>query len=300
MTRTDLLPIAAALGDGRIDDAERACGTALALRPHEPALLQIASLISLTAGRLDEALRRARSALALAPDHSPTLVVAGRAARRLGDGPGAVAAFRRAAIVSPERAEPAFLLCAALLEAGDPAALALLDGVTRRFPANALGWDEIGRTLAAAGKHEAALAAFSRAFEAAPSVTLALRRAAVLKDLGRLSETRDAIAAARALGPLPARAWFMLGLVLQDLGSLAASADAYRKALDLDEAIAEAAVNLGIVLQETGDLDGARTAYGHAIRARPDTFGRIAQAITAPPKGELWLDLDALRASLAG
>ena len=62
--------------------------------------------------------------------------------------------------------------------------------------------------------------------------------------------------------------------------------------------MAEAAVNLGICEQRMGDLEAAKNAYRQAMRIRPDTVGRIAQALTTAPKGELWLDLRALRASL--
>ena len=44
----------------------------------------------------------------------------------------------------------------------------------------------------------------------------------------------------------------------------------------------------------------ADRVMGLALRLRPDTFGRVAQALAAAPTGEAWLDLAALRHSLAG
>jgi hypothetical protein len=38
---------------------------------------------------------------------------------------------------------------------------------------------------------------------------------------------------------------------------------------------------------------------GRAIALMPSAFGRVAQALTTSPKGELWLDLTALRAHLS-
>jgi len=52
------------------------------------------------------------------------------------------------------------------------------------------------------------------------------------------------------------------------------------------------------VLQEDGQLDAAMRAYGRAYRLREDTFGRIAHALATPNVGRVWLDLDALGASL--
>ena len=298
MTSPYLLAIAQALREGRIDAAEQACRDGLDARPGDAALLQAHVLVAFAAERFEEVLTRTRTALAATPDHAPTMVLAGRSARKLGDLGTAARLLARAVEAAPTRAEPAFLLCAVYLEAADPQAMAMLDRLTERFPADAAGWAELGRILAKAEKAEAALACFRRSLEAGPSVTAALRCAALLKDFGRLEDAREALDRAEALGTLPAGAWFLRGLVLQDLGDLVGSADAYRRALGLDPALAEAAVNLGIVLQQAGDLDGAKDAYGQALKQRPDTFGRIAQAMTTPATGELWLNLEALRHAL--
>jgi len=52
-------------------------------------------------------------------------------------------------------------------------------------------------------------------------------------------------------------------------------------------------------LQELGNLAAAKQAYGRAMKLMPAAFGRIAQALTTAPKGELWMDLGALRAHLS-
>jgi cytochrome c-type biogenesis protein CcmH/NrfG len=99
--------------------------------------------------------------------------------------------------------------------------------------------------------------------------------------------------------PGAARGWFALGIVEQDQRNFSAAAAAYEQTLENEPTMAEAAVNLGICQQEVGDLEAAKSAYRRAMRIRPDTFGRIAQALTMAPRGELWLDLRALRASLS-
>ena len=47
-------------------------------------------------------------------------------------------------------------------------------------------------------------------------------------------------------------------------------------------------------------MTSAKVAYRLALKLRPDTFGRIAQALAASPMGEVWLDVAALRRSLDG
>ena len=59
-------------------------------------------------------------------------------------------------------------------------------------------------------------------------------------------------------------------------------------------------MNLGVALQQVGELEAATDCYRAAIRTRPDTFGRIAQALPSTSKGQLWLDLGKLRRSLGG
>ena len=89
-------------------------------------------------------------------------------------------------------------------------------------------------------------------------------------------------------------------MALQD-GRLPARAEAaYRRALALRPDLAEAEANLGVVLQEQGDLDAAKQAYGRAINLMPSAFGRVAQALTTAPKGELWIDLAEPARSLVG
>jgi tetratricopeptide (TPR) repeat protein len=117
--------------------------------------------------------------------------------------------------------------------------------------------------------------------------------------LGDFETARRMLDRAVTLNPSSGKAWFVFGLVAEERRDWAASITAYRRALAAQPDFAEAAVNLGIALQERGELADARQAYRDALKIRPDTFGRIVQALSAAPTGELWLDLQALRQSLA-
>jgi tetratricopeptide (TPR) repeat protein len=219
-----------------------------------------------------------------------------RAAYGLGHPAGAIRIVRGAGQRAPRDAAPVFLLCAMLLKSGDPEANQLLSHCLAQFPDFAPGWNILGNVLLERGKTEAALVCFA---QGQPNFASVLRRGLVLRDLGRRTEAEAAFEAAVALDATSARAWFLLGTCRQDRADFTGAASAYRAVLARDGKVAEAAVNLGMVLQESGDLTGAKAAYGHAIAARADTFGRIAQALTTAPKGELWLDLVSLRRNLA-
>jgi tetratricopeptide (TPR) repeat protein len=220
-----------------------------------------------------------------------------RVAHGLGQHAVAVRIVRGAGQRAPREAAPVFLLCAMLLKGGDPEANQLLSRCLAQFPDFAPGWNILGNVLLERGKTEAALVCFA---QGQPSFAAVLRRGLILRDQHRLKEAEAAFEAAVALDATSARAWFLLGACRQDRGDFAGAASAYRAVLARDGKVAEAAVNLGMVLQESGDLTGAKAAYGQAISARADTFGRIAQALTTAPKGELWLDLASLRRDLAG
>jgi tetratricopeptide (TPR) repeat protein len=324
----------AALREGRIEQAGTMARALIDDVPDDPAAHQLVATVAWQRGDHAETLRWAQSCLALRARHAPALLLAGRAARVLGDLDRALRFFREAAQCAPERADAAFMACITLLELGDPQANDALHDLLRRFPNDAEGWHEIGLTLHRAGKFEAALIAFTRAAGAAQDPRHEIARAASLQALGRPGEAvavlRKAaarlpgnpdialqlalclhklgeLAAARAelerileLDTAGANLWFAYGLICQDSRDPAAAITAYRRALHLSPELAEAHVNLGICLQQTGDLAAAKAAFSRAMRLRSDTFGRIAQALPAAPRGELWLDFERLRQSLAG
>jgi tetratricopeptide (TPR) repeat protein len=324
----------AALREGHVEQAQTLARSLLNEAPDDPAAHQLVATVAWQRGDHDETLRWARSCLALQPKHAPALLLAGRAAKTAGNLGDALQFFREAAQCAPERADAAFMVCIALLELGDEQANDALQDLLRRFPNDAEGWHEIGVTLHKAGKLEAALVAFTRAAELVQTPRYEITRAATLQALGRPDEAVAALRKARSrwpenadialqltrclhkLGELAtaraelehilksstasANLWFIYGVICQDSHDTTTAITAYRRALQMSPELAEAHVNLGICLQETGDIAAAKAMFGRAIRLRPDTFGRIAQALAAAPSGELWLDSERLRRSLVG
>ena len=308
----------------RCEDARTFCKDLARSEPDNPALLRLAVAVARRCTDI--------AGTSLHDDQVAALLISGSIAKDTGDVPVAIGFFREAQVLSPDNPEPAFLLCTALLDAGQAEASSLLPVLMQRFPGSAPGWGMIGQSLARANRNEAALVAFTRACRIAPSAELFGSCGRALLKLERTTEALAALADARALAPenfeaalafglclkkagqtdaaaralrdatrihpSAAPAWFALGLLEQDRFEFRAAIAAYDQAIASEPEMAEAAVNLGICWQELGDLDAAKSAYGGAMRIRPDTFGRIAQALTLSPKGELWLDLDALRTAL--
>jgi tetratricopeptide (TPR) repeat protein len=284
---------------GNLDAAIAVCSQLRRARPTDPAVAQLDAIIELRMGRPNEALVSIRRSLALRPGHVPSLILAARAALAAGVPGQAIAPSREAIARAPALAEPAFLLCRALLDLGDTSLDRLLEQTAQRHPRQAAEWQQLGLALQRAGRSAAALSAFTRAAAADPTLAAAqFGRGLLLRDADRMTEARSALEQAVALDPTAAGAWFALGLTCQDLQDERAAATAFEAALRERPDLAEAAVNLGIALQRLGDMPAAMVAYRSAIKIRPDTFGRIAQAVTAAGTGMLWLDPAAFRRAL--
>jgi tetratricopeptide (TPR) repeat protein len=226
----------------------------------------------------------------------PSLILAAQAARAAGLPARALPPLRQAVAQVPDSPEPAFLLCHTLLDLDDPALPAAIAQAAKHHPGQAAEWQALGRALHRAGRAAESLAAFTRAAEADPTLAAAqFGRGLVLRDAGQIRHAQAALQRAVALDPAAANAWFVLGLTCQDLDDEASAAAAFNAALRARPAFPEAAVNLGIALQRQGEMEAAIQAYRTAVRIQPDTFGRIAQAITTAPTGQLCLDPAAFR-----
>ena len=267
--------------------------------PDDASVHQLMAAVALRHSKPTEAERWALSSLAHRPDHVATLMLAAVAARANGDGSGALRHYARAAELEPSRPEAAFGATVAAIEADPNAAPSAVEALKRRFPEPSSAWAEIGAACERAGQREPAAHAYALALKAQPSAELALRLGAAWHSLGRRGEAAAAYQTALQLNPASAEAWFKLGLALQDSRLPGRAEAAYRRALALRPDLAEAQANLGVVLQEQGDLEAAKQAYGRAINLMPSAFGRVAQALTTSPMGELWLDLASLRAHLS-
>ena len=279
------------LNAGDLDAAAAVCAGLRQLRPDDPAVAQLEATIDLRAGRPEQALTAIRRGLATRPLHVPSLILAARAALAAGMADQAVPPLREAVARAPDQAEPAFLLCRTLLELGDPSLSAMLDLTAARHRTHAREWQQLGLLLQRAQRQAAALAAFTRAASADPTLAPAwFGRGLLLREAKQMTEARTALERAAALDPTASSAWFALGLTCQDLGDERAAATAFGAALRERADFAEAAVNLGIAHQRLGDMAAAMAAYRSAIQIRPDTLGRIAQAVTAASTGMLWLN----------
>ena len=230
---SELSTALAAMREGDLKQPARLPSALLQNNPDDPAVHQLLAEVALRRGEMAHAMLSATESLARRPDHVPTLLLAGRAARAAENLAGASASSAAPTVLAPDRADAAFLTCATLLELGDPEAGTLLQRLLESFPDDSAGWSLLGDALQRAGKMEAALAAFTRAARADPSVAVNLRCGAVLELLGRFDEALDAYRRAMQMAPESGEAWLKLGLCLQRLKEVESARTALERAVTL-------------------------------------------------------------------
>jgi tetratricopeptide (TPR) repeat protein len=147
-----------------------------------------------------------------------------------------------------------------------PGAIVHFRDLLQQDPKHVLGWHALGECLFKAQKLDASRIAFKKAVE---------------------------------LNPAHWPAWFNLGLLYQDAAQLDEAQAAYRMALQHQAMHEPSHLNLATVLQEVSNLDAAWPHYQAAYLSNPHAIGRIANALSSAPQGQLFLNLDSLKARLA-
>jgi protein O-GlcNAc transferase len=256
---------------GRLAEARRAYGAALAAHPDHPLALFRSGLLELQAGHAAAAVAAIGKASSLAPDEARFALGLGQALQALERWPEAAAAYRRVLAREPDSIDAHIALGVVLQRAGElePAAAAYRAVLARQPDAtSALG--NLGTVLREMGDTEASIRMLERAARLEPGA------ASHLINLGiALGERRDfaaaetRLAAALALDPRNADAAFNLGNALRGQGRAPEACAAYRRAVALRPGHAEALNNLGNAYLELGDFAAAMTAFETALEARP-------------------------------
>jgi protein O-GlcNAc transferase len=128
----------------------------------------------------------------------------------------------------------------------------------------------LGSAHARLGRHDAAIACFSKALALKPGNADAYIHLGISEaSLGRDKEAAAAFRQVIALQPGHADAHSNLGLVLERQGQREEAANAYRAAVRLRPDHAVAWFNLGNLMKDGGRIEEAIAAYRHAIARQP-------------------------------
>ena len=223
---------------GRLADAERAYGQALAEESTNATAALLLSEIQRDAGRLDAAEQSARRAV----QHGSTNHLAhynlGEVLRRRGKLEEAIAAFHAALRLEPKLAEAQLNLGVALQEAG-----------------------RVDEAIAA---YRAALALRAGYAEAHLNLGVALQR------LRRFDEAIREYEAAASLRPADATAFYSIAVARFEQGELDGAVEAYRRALDLNPQHENSRNNLAYMLQVLGRYAEAASLYRRGVEGGPN------------------------------
>jgi tetratricopeptide (TPR) repeat protein/glutathione synthase/RimK-type ligase-like ATP-grasp enzyme len=145
------------------------------------------------------------------------------------------------------------------------------DNVTRRYPANALGWQAAGKAFLQLNKLPEAIEKLSRVIRIAPGNADAYNDLGnALHDVGRVDEAVASFRRALELNPRSPETLSNFGRILCGLGQYEEAAINCQRAIDLNPESAIAHNNLGNALGETGRPLEAEAAYRRSLALKPD------------------------------
>ena len=146
--------------------------------------------------------------------------------------------------------------------------------ITQEFPKHQFAWKALAAVLKQMGRISESLVASQKSVQLDPQDAEAHNNLGVtLKELGRLDEAEASFRQAIEIKPDYAEAHNNLGITLKELGRLEEAETNYKKAIELKPEYAGAHSNLGIIFKELGKLEEAETNYKKAIELKPEYAG---------------------------
>jgi tetratricopeptide (TPR) repeat protein len=283
------------LQKGKPDEALKTVSKAVEGSPSAEGYLALARFQQ-RLGNMDDAataLAKAKELAASAPPATKAEVLAGAASMALltGSGKDALAAAKEAVAASPTPAAVAVLARAQARAESAPAALKTAEEAIAKTPNNALLLEAHGEALSAMGRIDDAIAAYRKALEADPKLTLARTRLAF--ELARQNKGAEAVAEARKAteaDPKSGEAFAVLGLALLAQNPKdwnAAIAEAQQGAFLVPKS-PMVQVAVGKIFEANGQYDQASAAYQKALESDPG-FGaaRLSQLQADVARGKV-------------
>ena len=277
--------------EGRIKDAERLYNTILQSQPLHPDANHNLGLLGLLANKPDTSLLLFKTALEANPkveqfwiSYIDTLIKENqlesakqaleqcKASGFLGDKLNTLEdkLLRLDDISSPSHIELKNLLTHYQNKRFDDAKK-LAVSLTKEFPEHQFGWKVLGAVLKQVGRVSESLAAMQKSVQLAPQDHEAhFSLGNMLQELGRLQEAEESYSKTIALKPDLAPAYNNLGVTLKEQSRFVESKASYSKAIALKPDYAEAHNNLGNILRELGRLDEAEASCRQAIVHKPE------------------------------
>ena len=241
-------------------------------------------------GRGEDAERLAREVLGRIAQHPTALHLLGCALLLQGRPAQAVAPLEKAARA---RQDPAIetQLAIALRQVGrTDDALARVTRATKRRPAHAEAFHELGFQLFSMRRFDEAIAAIEHGLEALPgAVELCVLLCGILHMQRDRAKAKTAYARALAIEPDNAGAQYGMGAVLTDDSEFAPAAEHLRRSLAANPGDLQARIKLGVCLLELGRADEALGYLRTTVRNDPQFYGSALKLVSSAGHGRFWL-----------
>jgi tetratricopeptide (TPR) repeat protein len=197
----------------------------------------------------------------------------------------------QAAAQSLRDAETDTLLAMALRQTGRAEeALSRLKRATKRQPAYAPAFHELGYLLMSLEHYDEAIETLHRGLEIAPMMPqLSIQLGEVLLRRRSHGEAKAAFTRALEIAPNSVDALFGLAKAHQSFGEAAPAATCYRRCLVLTPNDATCWLNLGHCLLQLGQSEAGYDCFRTAARANPKYYGKALASLAASGRGKLWL-----------
>jgi tetratricopeptide (TPR) repeat protein len=185
--------------------------------------------------------------------------------------PASIAAFRKVLALGVDGFEVHLFLGKALAASGQPREAAMHFGVaTERAPSQLSAWERLVDALIAAKNPDAALRAVDRGRGALPSaVSLRLREARLLRDVGRTRAAVEAYENALALAPHDGSIHCEVGDLWREVGDVQKAIARLQEGVTLEPASGECWNSLAVTLGGAGRVNEAERAFREAVARDP-------------------------------
>jgi tetratricopeptide (TPR) repeat protein len=280
-----------ALAMGRLEEARKHFGAAIARTPRDAMLLVEAAVVEGRLGDLKAAERLLDKALKLDPDNADAWHNLGQVARGKDQLDRAVRLFRKALALDPEYVDAAYGLGEALYSQGKAAeALVLLDQATRQAPDDAEILHVKALCLDHLGETGPALAAYRQVLRLQPEHGNGrLNLAALVIRVGDPQEALDLLGQVETSTGVPPKTFALAARILHHAGEHDRALAYVDKALAAGVDLAEVTTTRANVLIAQGDFDGAEANLHKVLKLKKDSawaYYRLAFIKRLRPEAE--------------
>jgi len=249
---------------------------------------------ALMQGRCDDAERLAREVLARVAQHPRALYLLGCALLMQGYAHEAIAPLEKAARAGQDPAVETHLAIALRRVGRTDDALARLARATKRRPAHAEAFHELGFLLLSLQRFDEAVATLQHGLQLIPptapdAVSLWMQLGVAHHTQRDRAKARAALAKAIEIAPEHPGAHYNMGSLLIEEAEFAQAAEHLQRALTANPKDVQARLRLGVCLLELGRTDNALEYLRSAVRSEPKFYSTVLKLVSSTGRGRFWL-----------